>query len=319
MHPTPTRTPTPNPNPQPKPLSTYRLPVDEIALRVALPRLDQRKIAAQRVLQYVLARLGAVVAREGMAKVLRAARRRAGSYRSRTIVSISRRHAAVLHKRARAGPREKGGDARARCTHPFGQRAHRHKLNDHLAVQVLLLEDLVLTDVRPHHLPDLLGLKEQAESTLVRAHIARDDRQPSRTLVLDRAEQVLGHAAQPKATHEELASVLNVMAGSGRRWEDFLACDSGHHSDRWQPRWCDSGHHSARAHGSSRAQHPAARITSRGGEVRRTPPQRSRFEMHLLAASASAPPPPRLRRAGDRGGALVARASPRCGGLVAYS
>jgi len=250
-----------------------------------------------------------------MAKVLRAARRRAGSYRSRTIVSISRRHAAVLHKRARAGPREKSGDARARCTHPFGQRAHRHKLNDHLAVQVLLLEDLVLTDVRPHHLPDLLGLKEQAESTLVRAHIARDDRQPSRTLVLDRAEQVLGHAAQPKATHEELASVLNVMAGSGRRWEDFLACDSGHHSDRWQPRWCDSGHHSARAHGSSRAQHPAARITSRGGEVRRTP--RS-FEQHLLPPP-SAPPPPRLRRAGDRGGALVARASPRCGGLVAYS
>ena len=44
---------------------------------------------------------------------------------------------------------KKAGMPRARCTHPFGQRAHRHKLNDHLAVQVLLLEDLVLTDVRP--------------------------------------------------------------------------------------------------------------------------------------------------------------------------
>ena len=137
---------------------TYRLPVDEIALRVALPRLDQRKVAAQRVLHDILARFGAIVAREWLSKVLRGARRRARRDSSRTIGSISRRHAAVLHERACAGARKEGRDARARRTHPFGQRAHRHKLDLvrlglglglGLAIQVLLLEDLVLTSTSP--------------------------------------------------------------------------------------------------------------------------------------------------------------------------
>ena len=146
--------------------------------------------------------------------------------------------AAALHECSGAGACEEGGDARARRTHPLGERAHRHELHLDLAVEVLLLEGAILSNVGADHLADLLALEEQPEPSLVRAHVARHDRQSAHTFGLDGPDQVLWHSAQAEATDQQLGARLDVVAGGRRRRVDLLACGRAEQSPDW---WPDAG------------------------------------------------------------------------------
>jgi len=116
----------------------------------------------------------------------------------------------VVHERADARRRKEGWDAGAGGAHALGERAHRHKLDVDLAVQKLALEEVVLANVRAHHLRDLLVLEEQPEPALSGAHVGADDLEVADALLLDSSEQVLRHAGEAEAADEQLGASPHV-------------------------------------------------------------------------------------------------------------
>src|SRR5207253_6261999 len=109
---------------------------EEVAPAIALPRLDDREVAANRVLEH------AALAGD-LAALL-----------------------AFSDLRAKAGGRVERFDPRAAGAQPLGERALRAQLDLELPRQELLLEDLVLAYVARHHLLDL-ALRQQDSEALV--------------------------------------------------------------------------------------------------------------------------------------------------------
>jgi hypothetical protein len=121
--------------------------VDEIAFRIAFPRLDDRKIGAQPAFENI-----------GLAVELF------------LLLALGDQ---------RADPRlgVEAGNARAACANALGQRALRIEFEFELAGQILLLERLVLAHIGTDHLLDLARLQQQAEPEIVDAGIVGDDGQ----------------------------------------------------------------------------------------------------------------------------------------------
>src|SRR5580698_8857927 len=124
-----------------------RLAEHEVAPAVALPRLYDRELAADRALEHAVA-----------------------------AVELARLFA-VGDLRAVAGRREERLDPGAARAQSLGERALRTELDLELARQEQLLEHFVLADVRRDHLLDLALREQHAEALIGRAAVVRHDRQ----------------------------------------------------------------------------------------------------------------------------------------------
>jgi hypothetical protein len=136
-----------------------RVPVDEVAEAVALPRLHEREVAADRRLEHVRRPSNSRVSFFGE------------SFTTVPSGSVPERVAAVADRRARARRREERRDPGAAGAQPLGQRPLRRELDLELARQVLPLELLVLADVARDHLHDLLVSQQDPEAEVVDAAV----------------------------------------------------------------------------------------------------------------------------------------------------
>ena len=162
------------------------LPVDQVALGVALPGLDDGEVGGQAALHHIE-------------------------------FAVELAHLLALgHQGADAGLGEEGGDAGAAGPDALGQGALRVELQLQLARQVELLEQLVLADVGADHLVDLAVCQQQAEAEAVDAAIVGDDRQATGSGVADRGDQVFGDAAKAEAAgHDGHAVEQHAREGGG--------------------------------------------------------------------------------------------------------
>ena len=157
-------------------------PVDEVSVRVALPRLDQRQVGDDSALHHV------VVAVENLCLLaLRDDRTEAG-------LGIERRNASPA------------------CAQPLGERALRRELEFEFAREILPLEFLVLADVGRDHLLDLPGLEEDAEAEIVDSGIVGNDGQVLHACVAHRGDQCFGNAAKAKAADGDRHAVLDHVS-----------------------------------------------------------------------------------------------------------
>ena len=156
-----------------------RLPVDEVAFRVALPGVDERDVGDEAGLHDI----GLAVE---VADLL-----------------------ALGDDRADAGAGEEGGDAGAAGADALGQRALRIEFELELAREIEAGEDLVLADVARDHLPDLPGLEQHAEANPVDAGIVGNEGQILRAGFAHRLDQRLGDAAEAEAAGHDRHAVLD--------------------------------------------------------------------------------------------------------------
>jgi hypothetical protein len=153
----------------------------QVAPAVAAPRLDDREVAADRVLQHAAPAVD-------LAGLL-----------------------AIGDLRAEPGRRVERLDPRAPRAQPLGERALRTQLDLELAGQELLLEDLVLADVRRHHALDLALREQQAEALVGRAAVVGHDREVLDLLARQLAYAILGVARQAEAAGEDHRAIADVV------------------------------------------------------------------------------------------------------------
>src|SRR5262249_24313851 len=107
-----------------------------------------------------------------------------------------------------AGPGEERRDAGAAGADTFGQRALRIGLDLQFAREVLLRESLVLSNIGRDHLLDLLGVEQQAKADTIDAAVVGDDGQVLHARVADRQDQLLRNAAKPEPAGHDQHAVL---------------------------------------------------------------------------------------------------------------
>src|SRR5258706_4503880 len=154
------------------------LAIDEIAPLIALPRLDEREVGAQRAFHDVLAPV-----EDALFFVLR-------------------------DYRAHAGGREEGRNAGATCADALGKRPLRIQLQLQLAREHHLLEQLVLADVRPYVLANLPRAQQQAETKIVDAGVVAHRGEVLHTLADDGGDQVFRNPAEPEAAHKNRGAIV---------------------------------------------------------------------------------------------------------------
>ena len=152
-------------------LSTERVEVsrglveDQIAGFIPLLRLDDREVHGDALLQHVR------LAMKGLDPL---------SLRERGGV---------------AGPDVECGDAGAAGPQLLRQGPLRRELQLQLAIQVLLLEDRILSDVGRDHLPDLAGLQQQPQAEARQAAVVADDGEPADPALPQGKDQPLRNTA----------------------------------------------------------------------------------------------------------------------------
>ena len=161
--------------------------VDQIAGRVALPRLHQRDIGANPALEDV-----------GLP------------------VKIAM-FLAFRDRRPHAGSGKEPGDARPPGAHAFGQRSLWTELNFQRSGQELALELAVFAHIARNHLADLPRLEQQSQPPAVHAGVVARDRQVLLSRVAQGKDQRLRNAAEPKAAHRDRHAVFDNAVQRGVR------------------------------------------------------------------------------------------------------
>ena len=164
-----------------------RLPVDEIAFRIGLPRMDDGNIGHKTALHD-----------EGLAVELAQV-------------------LALGDDRANAGPGEKGRYARATRADALGQGALRSEFELEFTGQKLLREELVLANIGRDHLPDLARLEQDAEADAVDARIVGNDRQVFHARFADREDQRFRNAAEAEDAGHDGHAVFQKTRQRGCR------------------------------------------------------------------------------------------------------
>ena len=180
-----------------------RVPVDEVAVPVALPRPHQPEVGRDGPLEHV------VEAVEGLHRLRRGGQ---GHVSGRVVAP---RHAALGHLGADPGPGEEGGDAGPARPHPLGQGALRGQLHLELARQVLPGELLVLPHVGGDHPAQPPRAEQQAEPPVVDARVVRHHLEVAGPGLEHRLDQHRGDPADPEPAYRQRGAVGDV--GHGRR------------------------------------------------------------------------------------------------------
>src|SRR4030088_3457935 len=161
------------------------LAINEIALGISLPGMNDRKVGDQAALHHVALAID-------LALLLPCGDQGPG-----------------------AGRGEEGRDAAPASADTLGQRALRIELDLELAGEILLREGLVLPNIGRDHLLDLPGVQQEAQSDAVDPGIVGDDRQVFHTGLANRLDQALRDAAQPQPPAHNQHAVLE-QAGERR-------------------------------------------------------------------------------------------------------
>ena len=164
------------------------LVVDQVAVAVGGPALDQGEVGGQPVLQHVVAAV------EGALLL------------------------ALLERRADRGARVEGGDAGAAGADALGQRALRHELELGAPAAVELGEDRRVgrARVRADHLRDAPGLDQRRQADLAAAGVVVDDGQVGGALVDQRVDQLDRAAGLAEAADHHRRAVEDVGDRLGR-------------------------------------------------------------------------------------------------------
>ena len=104
--------------------------------------------------------------------------------------------------RAHARWRVEAGDADAARSQSLGQSALWIELDLQLAAEKLLFENGVLAHIRGDHLLDLASFQQIAEAEVVHASVVGHRSDALDAFDDERLDEVLGDAAQAKATYE---------------------------------------------------------------------------------------------------------------------
>src|SRR3989454_1361684 len=129
---------------------------------------------------------------------------------------------AVRDHGAEARRREKSGDARAPRADALREGPLGHQLDLKLALEKLLLEQVVLSDVGGDHLADLPRPEQQAEPVVARAGVVAHHREILRPLALQRLDQVFGDAAESEAADHQRGPVGDVQDRLVRVADDLV-------------------------------------------------------------------------------------------------
>src|SRR5215208_660704 len=164
-----------------------RLPVDEVALGVALPGMNDGDISKQPTLHHV------------------------------PLAVEFPNLLAVCNDGPDARSREEGRNAGAPGADALGECPLRIELELELAREVLLGEELVLPDIGRDHLPDLPGLEQEAQARSVHAGVVRDEGEIFRPRIADGEDQRFRYAAQAEASGHDRHAVP----------DEFGQCRSG--------------------------------------------------------------------------------------------
>ena len=88
-----------------------------------------------------------------------------------------------------------------------------HELGLELTAPDLALELLVIADVGGDHLRDLLRAEQNADTESVDPGVVADDGETPRTAGVQRANQILGDAAEAEPAHENAGAVADQGHG----------------------------------------------------------------------------------------------------------
>src|SRR5258708_30111179 len=161
-----------------------RLAIDKIAPAVALPSLDEGKLAANGAFENVRAAI------------------------KFTRLFSFRDHSAV------ARGRKERRNARAACAKTFRERALRIQFHLYLASEDELLEEFVLPHITGNQFLDLVILKEQANAEIVDTRVVADDGEVFCAFSSDGSDQVFRDAAKAEAAHEDGGAIGELFDGS---------------------------------------------------------------------------------------------------------
>mmetsp|Transcript_110218 Transcript_110218/g.312653 ORF Transcript_110218/g.312653 Transcript_110218/m.312653 type:complete len:298 (-) Transcript_110218:9-902(-) len=177
-------------------------PPHEVAALVGLPRLHERKVPLDGMLHYVA--LAAELA--GLARLA------GDEHLSRLGPAwpVLDHVAALVDDGAVRRRGEEGGDAGAARPEPLRERALRRELDLQLPAEVLLLEQLILADVRRDHPLDLPALQEQAQAEVVDPRVVGHCGEAADALALDSVDQVLRDAAEAESPDQHRGAVAKV-------------------------------------------------------------------------------------------------------------
>src|SRR6185436_8584229 len=154
-----------------------RPPIYKVAEPIALPRLHERKVGAQRLLEDIAP-------------------------------AIDHPRLFALGDDGAVGRRgEEAFDAGAGGAHALGERALRDELDLDLAAQELPLELLVLPDVGRDGFSNLPRVEEDARAELVDADVVADDGEVFCAARVLRADEILGDGAEAEAPHHDRRAV----------------------------------------------------------------------------------------------------------------
>ena len=159
-------------------------------------RLDQREIAAERVLEQI-----------------------------RTPAEL-RRLLALSDRRADAGRGVERRDPRAGRAHTLRERALRHQLDLELPGEKLRLEDPVLANVGGDHLRDLVVGEQQAQPEVIDAAVIGHDDQLARAQLPQRRDRALRDPAQPKPADDQRRTITDVRDRRRERTHDLTHAHS---------------------------------------------------------------------------------------------
>ena len=136
--------------------------------------------------------------------------------------------------------------------------------------EILPLEFLVLADVGGNHFADLTALQQQPETGAVDAGVVRHDGQIANARIVQRADQLLGNAAQAETAAHQRDAVLDDAAQGARR---------------------------IRIHLGARGHRPISIRITPGGRLfqMRQAAARARHERHRMSASTITPKPSSVR------------------------
>src|SRR2546425_1115804 len=118
---------------------------------------------------------------------------------------------AVRDRGAVARRSEKSGNPRATRPDALREGSLGHELDLKLALEKLLLEQVVLADVGGDHLANLPRSEQQAEPVVARAGVIAHHREILCPLPLQRLDQIFGDAAEAEPAHHQRGPVGDVQ------------------------------------------------------------------------------------------------------------
>lgn len=132
---------------------------------------------------------------------------------NRSVLSILDGEATSLNKSSNTSRGVEGRDSCTSISELLGESSLRNELNLKFSLQILFLEQLVLTNIRRDHSLDLVLLKEETEASIVNSCIVRHTGQVFCSVSLERLDEVLRDSTETEASNSNGCSIRDFLGG----------------------------------------------------------------------------------------------------------